>query len=75
MSVLAFVELIMCMKGFTSRKKCENFDFVTTYVFLHRGILVSKILGNEMKNYTDNAKWLALLNKDHFAQEKTGVKI
>lgn len=28
-----------------------------------------------MKNYTDNAKWLALLDKDHFAQEKTGVKI
>lgn len=58
-----------------SYKKYENFAFVTTYFFLHRGILVSNILENNMKNFQDDAKWLALLNKDQFAHEMTTVKI
>lgn len=60
---------------YLSCKKYENFEFVTIHFFVHRGILVSKFLGNEIKNYLDDAKWLALLSKDHFAQEKTDVKI
>lgn len=58
-------------KSFTShKKKCEKFDFVTIHFFLHRGILVSNSLENKMKNYQDDAKWLALLNKDQLFKKR-----
>lgn len=57
----------MFIKDFTSHKKYEKLAFVTTYFFLHRGILVSNILENNMKNFQDDAKLCEL--KDKFQKE------
>jgi hypothetical protein len=43
------------MRGFASLVKEENYDVVTTHYFLHREVLVSKTLGDEMKKVLDDA--------------------
>jgi hypothetical protein len=46
--------VVGCMRGFASLVKKENPD-VTTHCFLHREVLVSKTLGDEMKKVLDDA--------------------
>jgi hypothetical protein len=47
--------MVGSMRGFASLvKKKENPD-VTTHSFLHREVLVSKTLGDEMKKFLDDA--------------------
>jgi hypothetical protein len=58
------------MRGFTYLVKKESPDVVTTHCLLHKKMLVSKALGDGMKNVVGGAtKWLTLLNKDQFARE------
>lgn len=45
-----------------NRGKCE----LCPISFIHRGILVSNILWNEMKNYREDTKWLDSLKKNQF---------
>jgi hypothetical protein len=49
------------IRGFVLSCKERKSDVVTTHCFIHRAVLVSKTLGDEMKKVLDNAKKLLTL--------------
>jgi hypothetical protein len=51
--------MVGSMRGFASLVKKENPDVVKTHCFLHRDVLVSKTLGDEMKK---KKFWMMLKN-------------
>jgi hypothetical protein len=51
----------------TTLVKKENPDIITIHCFIHRGVLISKTLGDEIKKVLDDAtKMINLSNKDQF---------
>jgi hypothetical protein len=64
------------IRGIASLVKKENPDDVKTHCFIHREVLVSITLGDEMKTVLDNAtKWLTLSNKELFTPQFLKKKI
>ena len=50
--------------------KQENHDIVSIYYFLHREVLISISLGDELKKYLIMLhKWSTLSNKNQFTSE------
>jgi hypothetical protein len=47
--------MVVSIRGFASLVTKENPDTVTTHYFIHRELLVSKILGNKIKEILDEA--------------------
>ena len=45
--------MIGSVQGFVSRVKEKNSEVITTHCFLHREVLVSKIIGNDLKQVLD----------------------
>ena len=62
--------MIGSIKGFASLVKQENPDVILTYCFLHREMLISKSLGDELKKvFDDVTKMVKLLIKNQFTSE------
>jgi hypothetical protein len=60
--------MVGSIRGLTSAVKKENPD-ITTHCFIHREVLVSKTLGDEMKKVLNNTIKIINLNKVQFTQE------
>jgi hypothetical protein len=58
--------MVGSIRGLASLIKKENPDAVTTHCFIHREVLVSKTLRDEMKNVLDDATKMVNFIKDQF---------
>ena len=57
--------MIGSIKGFLSLVQRENPNVVQTHCFLHREVLVSKTIPNELKGHGYQVKHQQKHNKDH----------
>ena len=67
------LSMVDSIKGFASLAKKENHDIISTHCFLHREVLISKSLVDELKNVFDEVTKIVNIIKQkpvHFRMSK-----